>query len=33
MIDKLARSSIIDIWGGAALALFSLGIVMKWLAT
>ena len=32
MIDALARESLLDIWGGPALALFSLGLVMKWLA-
>jgi hypothetical protein len=31
MIDDLARRSMFDIWGGPALALFSLGLVMKWL--
>jgi hypothetical protein len=31
LIDSLARKSIIDIWGGPALALFSVGLVMKWL--
>jgi hypothetical protein len=33
MIDSLARSSIINIWGGAALALISLALAMKWLST
>jgi len=31
LIDGLARKSVIDIWGGPALALFSVGLVMKWL--
>jgi hypothetical protein len=31
MIDSLARRSFLDIWGGPALALFSLGLVLKWL--
>ena len=31
MIDNLARSSSLDIWSGPVLALFSLGLVMKWL--
>lgn len=29
LIEGLARKSVIDIWGGPALALFSLGLVMK----
>jgi len=32
MIDNLARRSTIGIWGGPVLALFSLGLVMKWLS-
>jgi hypothetical protein len=32
MIDNLARRSSIGIWGGPVLALFSLGLVMKWLS-
>jgi hypothetical protein len=32
MIDALARKSVLGIWGGPAVALFSLGLVMKWLA-
>jgi len=32
MIDNLARRSLFDIWGGPVLALFSLGLVMKWLS-
>jgi hypothetical protein len=31
MIDSLARRSFVDIWGGPALAVFSLGLVLKWL--
>lgn len=31
MIDGLARRSALDVWGGPALALLSLGLVMKWL--
>lgn len=31
MIARLARSSVLDIWGGPALALFSLGLLFKWL--
>jgi hypothetical protein len=31
LIDGLARKSIIDVWGGPALALFSVGLVTKWL--
>ena len=33
MIDSLARRSFVDIWGGPALAVFSLGLVLKWLGT
>lgn len=32
MIDALARKSFLDIWSGPALVLFSVGLVMKWLA-
>jgi hypothetical protein len=31
LLDGLARKSVIDIWGGPALVLFSVGLVMKWL--
>jgi hypothetical protein len=31
MIGDLARSSVLDIWGGPILALFSLGLLMRWL--
>jgi hypothetical protein len=31
LIDGLARKSVVDIWGGPMLALFSVGLVMKWL--
>ncbi|HEX3822726.1 MAG TPA: GIDE domain-containing protein [Candidatus Sulfotelmatobacter sp.] len=31
IVADLARSSMLGIWGGAALALFSLGLVIKWL--
>ncbi len=31
MIARLARRSVFDIWGGPALALFSLGLLFKWL--
>ena len=31
IVDDLARSSFFGIWGGAALALFSLGLMLKWL--
>jgi hypothetical protein len=31
MIDDLARSSVFSIWGGPALALFSLALVLRWL--
>jgi hypothetical protein len=30
IIAGLARSSVLGIWGGPALALFSLGLLMKW---
>jgi hypothetical protein len=32
MIDDLARRSVLSIWGGAALAVFSLGLVLRWMA-
>ncbi len=31
MIDELARSSVLSIWGGPVLALFSLGLVLRWM--
>jgi E3 Ubiquitin ligase len=31
IVADLARSSVLGIWGGAALALLSLGLVIKWL--
>jgi hypothetical protein len=31
IVADLARSSIFGIWGGAALALLSFGLVVKWL--
>jgi hypothetical protein len=31
IVDDLARSSMWGIWGGAVLALFSLGLVVQWL--
>jgi len=31
MIDGMARSAVFDIWGGPALALLSLGLLMRWL--
>lgn len=31
IVEDLARSSVLGIWGGAALALFSLGLMVRWL--
>ena len=31
MVDGLARSSVLSIWGGAGLAVLSLGLLIKWL--
>ena len=31
IVADLARSSVLGIWGGAALALFSFGLVIKWI--
>jgi len=31
MIDNLARRSVLDIWGGPAIALLSLGLLLRWL--
>ncbi len=31
LIDSLAGSSVLDIWGGPVLALLSLGLVVKWM--
>lgn len=32
MIDNLARSSVLDIWGGPVIALLSLGLLLRWLS-
>ena len=31
MIEGMAKSAVFDIWGGPALALLSLGLLMRWL--
>jgi hypothetical protein len=31
MIDGLAKSAVFDIWGGPAIALLSLGLLLRWL--
>jgi hypothetical protein len=33
IIDDLARRSILDIWGGPAIALVSLGLLLRWMGT
>lgn len=32
IIDRLAQRSVLDIWGGPAIALLSLGLLLRWLA-
>jgi hypothetical protein len=31
MIENIAKSAVFDIWGGPALAVLSLGLLIRWL--